>query len=59
MPCPVHPLERALGQCEICGQEVCALCPRDVSTPLDFECYSCGDMGTIALYETLRRRPPA
>lgn len=59
MPCPVYPLERALGQCEICGQEVCALCLRDVSTPLDFECYSCGDMGTIALYETLRRRPPA
>ena len=58
MPCPVHPLARALGQCEIYGQEVCALCLRDISTPLDFECYSCGDMGTIVLYETLRRRPP-
>ncbi len=59
MPCPVHPLERPVGQCEICGQEACGICLRDVPTPLDFECYSCRNMGTIVLYETLRYRPPA
>ncbi len=58
MPCPVHPVERSVGHCEICAQEVCTLCLRDVPTPLDFECYSCGNMGTIVLYEALRHRPP-
>lgn len=56
MACPVHPLQKAIGQCEICQQEVCALCLREAPTPLDFECLSCGNAGTIILYETLRHR---
>jgi hypothetical protein len=56
MSCPAHPLQKAVGQCEICSQEVCALCLKEAPTPLDFECLSCGNTGTIVLYETLRHQ---
>ncbi|MGH7376872.1 MAG: hypothetical protein ACREKK_05590, partial [Candidatus Methylomirabilales bacterium] len=37
MSCPVHPLERAVGHCEVCRQEVCSLCLAMVATPMDLE----------------------
>lgn len=54
MACPVHPTERPVGECEICAQEVCARCLALLSTPMDFECFNCGNQGTIVLYEALR-----
>ena len=54
MSCPVHPLQKGLGFCEVCSQEVCALCLASVGTPMDLECPGCGNLGTVFLLETLR-----
>mgnify|MGYP001575932907 CR=1 FL=1 len=54
MSCPVHPLQKVVGYCEVCRQEVCALCLASVATPMDLECSGCGNLGTVFLLETLR-----